>query len=173
MIVNMITGQGDSYHPVMGTWTVAVDDPRRPDVLALLERHLDFARGVTPPEDVHALDLDGLLDVSVTFFSLRDEDRLLGIGAVKELDPYHFELKSIHTAEEARGNGVGRTVVDHLLGVARARGARRVSLETGAMEEFAPSRSLYTRVGFVECEPFGEYAPSRNSTFMTMELPAG
>ncbi|MGH3650044.1 MAG: GNAT family N-acetyltransferase [Acidimicrobiia bacterium] len=154
----------------MHTWTVAADDARRADIVALLDRHLDFARGVTPPEDAHALDLEELLHPSVTFFSLRDDSRLLGIGAIKQLDDTHIELKSIHTAEQARGNGVGRAIVDHLIAVARDRGATRVSLETGAMEAFAPSRALYARVGFVECEPFAEYSPSRNSTFMTLEL---
>lgn len=85
--------------PAMGTWTVAVDDPRRPDVIALLQRHLEFARAVTPPEDVHALDLDALLEPSVTLFSLRDEGRVLAIGAIKRIDAAHMELKSIHTAE--------------------------------------------------------------------------
>lgn len=149
---------------------MVADDPRRADVVALLERHLEFARGVTPPEDVHALDLDGLLDPTVGFFSLRDKGTLLGIGAIKALDDTHMELKSIHTAEEARGNGVGRTMVEHLLDIARQRGATRVSLETGAMDAFAASRALYARLGFVECEPFGNYSPSRGSTFMTLEL---
>ena len=154
----------------MQTWKVEIDDPRNADVVALLERHLEFARGVTPPEDVHALDLDGLLDPTVSFFSLRDQGSLLGIGAIKALDDSHMELKSIHTAEEARGNGVGRTVVEHLLDVARQRGATRVSLETGSMDDFAPSRSLYQRLGFVECGPFADYSPSRSSTFMTLDL---
>jgi putative acetyltransferase len=135
-----------------------------------LQRHLDFAHSVTPPDDVHALDLDGLLDPRVTFFSLREDGVLLGIGAVKQLDETHYELKSIHTAEGARGRGVGRAVVEHLLGVARERGAHRVSLETGSMEAFAPSRSLYNRLGFVECGPFDTYSPSRSSTFMTLDL---
>lgn len=154
----------------MTPWTVELDDPRNPDIVTLLERHLDFARSVTPPEDVHALDLDGLLGNDVTFYSLREAGRLLGIGAIKTLDGSHMELKSIHTAQEARGRGVGRAIVDHLLGVARERGAGRVSLETGSMDAFAPSRALYARVGFVECAPFGHYSPSRASTFMTMEL---
>jgi putative acetyltransferase len=154
----------------MSTWSINPDDPRNEDVVSLLQRHLDFARSVTPPEDVHALDLDGLSGPDITFVSLRDGGRLLGIGAIKQLDPIHVELKSIHTAEEARGNGVGRAIVEHLIGLARERGAGRVSLETGSMDEFAPSRSLYSRVGFVECEPFAEYVPSRNSTYMTMEL---
>lgn len=154
----------------MSTWSIAVDDPRREDVLTLLQRHLDFARAASPPEDTHALDLTGLLHPSVTFLSLRDQGRLLAIGAIKSLDETHMELKSIHTAEEARGNGAGRAIVEELIATARTRGATRVSLETGSMEAFAPSRALYQRLGFVECEPFGDYSPSRNSTFMTLEL---
>ncbi len=154
----------------MSTWSIAVDDPRREDVLALLQRHLDFARAASPPEDTHALDSTGLLHPSVTFLSLRDQGRLLAIGAIKSLDEAHMELKSIHTAEEARGNGAGRAIVEELIATARTRGATRVSLETGSMEAFAPSRALYQRLGFVECEPFGDYSPSRNSTFMTLEL---
>lgn len=170
MFVNMRGGYRLHIMLGMTSWTVSEDDPRSPDIVALLERHLNFAREVTPPEDVHALDLDGLLDPRVTFFSLRDHDRLLGIGAIKELDDSHFELKSIHTAEHARGKGVGRAVVDRLVGYARERGATRVSLETGSMEEFAPSRALYSRLGFTECGPFDEYSPARNSVFMTLEL---
>jgi putative acetyltransferase len=153
-------------------FVIEVDDPRRDDVHELLEQHLAFARSVTPPEDVHALDLDGLLDPAITFFSLRDgEGELLGVGAIKQLDDGHVELKSMHTAATARRRGVGRAILDHLLAVAAARGARRVSLETGAMEEFAPARALYAGAGFVACEPFGDYEPSRNSTFMTRLLP--
>lgn len=99
----------------MGDFVIEVDDPRRDDVRALLERHLAFAKAVTPPEDVHALELDGLLDPSMTFFSLRDDGRLLGVGAIELPDTDHAELKSMHTAEEARRRGVGRAIVDHLL----------------------------------------------------------
>jgi putative acetyltransferase len=154
----------------VGEFAIAIDDPRRDDVRALLERHLAFAKAVTPPEDVHALELDGLLDASVTFFSLRDEGRLLGVGAIKQLDPGHAELKSMHTVAEARRRGVGRAIVEHLLGVAAERGVSRVSLETGAMDAFAPARSLYASMGFEPCGPFGDYAASPNSAFMTRVL---
>ena len=149
---------------------IAEDDPRAPDIRELLERHLAFARAPTPPEDAHALDLDGLLDPSVTFFSLREGHELLGIGAIKRLTADHFELKSMHTAERARRRGIGTALVDHLVAAAVDRGARRVSLETGSMEEFAPSRALYEKAGFEECAPFGAYRPSTNSTFMTRRL---
>src|SRR5262249_9162541 len=119
---------------------IAVDDPRRDDVRALLERHLAFCNEHSPPEDVHALDLQGLLDPAVTFISARRHGALLGIGALKELDVVHGELKSMHTAAAARGRGVGRALVDQLVGLARERGYRRVSLETGSMDAFEPAR---------------------------------
>lgn len=150
---------------------IAIDDPRADDVRALLERHLEFARGQTPPEDAHALDVDGLADPGVTFFSYRDDGgRLLAVGALKRLGTDHAEVKSMHTVEAARGRGIGGAMVDHLVGVARKRGFRRVSLETGSMAAFAAARSLYARAGFTPCEPFGDYRPSRNSTYMTLEL---
>jgi len=156
----------------MDAFVIQVDDPKREDVRALLEQHLSFARGVTLPQDVHALDLDGLLDSSITFFSVRVKGDLLGVGALKQLDPHHVELKSMHTAAAARRRGVGRAMVDHLLAVAASRGVRRVSLETGAGEAFAPARSLYAGAGFVSCGPFGDYEASSNSAFMTRALSA-
>jgi putative acetyltransferase len=149
---------------------ISPDDPRAEDVRLLLHRHLSFARSTTPPEDVHALDLDGLLDPAISFFSFRADGRLLAIGALKHLDDEHAEVKSMHTAEEARGRGLGRSMLVHLLGVARERGYRRVSLETGAMDAFAPARALYASAGFVPTGPFGDYGPSPNSAYMTLAL---
>jgi putative acetyltransferase len=141
---------------------ISVDDPRAGNVRELLRRHLVFANTHTPPQDVHALDIDGLLDPAVTLFSFRLDVELLGIGALKRLDGHHAELKSMHTAEAARGRGIGRAMVNHLLGVARDRGFRQVSLETGSMAAFAPARSLYAKAGFRPCGPFGSYRPGRN-----------
>jgi putative acetyltransferase len=149
---------------------ISIDDPRADDVRGLLERHLAFANLHSPPEDVHALDVDALLDPAVTFFSFRRGGDLLGVAALKRLDPRHAEVKSMHVAEAARGRGIARVMLDHLLGVARDRGFRRVSLETGSMSAFAPARSLYASAGFTPCAPFGDYRPSRNSTFMTLSL---
>jgi putative acetyltransferase len=149
---------------------ICIDDPRASDVRELLERHLAFASSHSPPEDVHALAVDGLVDPAVTFFSFRLNGELLGVGALKQLDGHHAELKSMHTAEPARGRGIGRAMVDHLIGIARGRGIQRVSLETGSMPAFAPARSLYANAGFTVCGPFGDYRPSRNSTFMTLSL---
>ncbi|MGH8890034.1 MAG: GNAT family N-acetyltransferase [Acidothermaceae bacterium] len=156
-------------HPSTQT-RIAIDDPRNADVRALLERHLVFADSHSPPEDVHALDAERLVDPAITFFSLRRNGELLAVGALKQLDDGHVELKSMHTAQEVRGQGLGRAMLDHLLAVASERGYRRVSLETGSMQAFAPARSLYASAGFVECGPFADYGPSDYSTFMTIAL---
>ena len=148
--------------------TIALDDPRAADVRALLEAHLAFNRAASPPEDVHALDVDELCAPDVLFFSARDDSgALLGVGALRRLDDEHGEIKSMHTLQRARKRGVARMMLEHLVETARRDGCTRVSLETGSMDEFAPARALYTSAGFVECEPFGDYGPSVNSTFMT------
>jgi putative acetyltransferase len=151
---------------------IAIDDPRAVDVRQLLEHHLEFTNSHSPPEDVHALDVDGLLDRAVTFFSFRRNGVLLGVAALKQLDKHHAELKSMHTAAAARGCGIGRALVAHLIDVACDRGLRRLSLETGSMTAFAPARALYANAGFTLCGPFSGYLPSRNSTFMTLVLNA-
>jgi putative acetyltransferase len=150
--------------------TISTDDPRRDDVRALLERHLTYARATTLPEDVHALDVDALLDPTVTFFSYRVEEEVLGVAALKRLDDGHGEIKSMHTAEAARGHGIGRALVEHLLAVARGRGYRRVSLETGSGPAFAAARSLYARAGFAPCPPFADYPMRPTSSCMTLLL---
>lgn len=149
---------------------IAVDDPCDPDVRALLERHLEFALAQTPPEHSFALDVDGLLDPAITLFSIRVHGSVLGIGAIKRLGPDHAEIKSMHTAETARGRGIGRAMLTHLLKVASAQGLRRVSLETGTTAAFAAAQALYESAGFVACGPFGGYQPSEDNLFMTLEL---
>lgn len=124
-----------------------------------------------PPEGVHVLDPDNSIgEADVTLFSLREDGQLLGIGAIKQLGPGHAELKSMHTAADARGRGVGRALVDHLVGAAAARGVRRLSLECGAGEAFVPARSLYASTGFVPCGPFGGYTATSDNVFMTRLL---
>jgi putative acetyltransferase len=153
-----------------GKLVIATDCPEAPDVRALLNAHLAFANEHSPPEDVHALDVTGLLAPNVSFFSARSDGTLLGVGALKRLDAEHAEIKSMHTAAASRGTGVGRAMVKHLLATARDSGLRRVSLETGSMDAFIPARSLYRSFGFQYCEPFAEYFPSRNSVCMTLLL---
>jgi len=154
----------------MDRFVIDVDDPRRDDVYALLEQHLAFAAASTPAEHIHALDLDGLLDPAITFFSVREDGELLGVGALKRIDRDHAELKSMHTAAAARRRGVGRALVEHLLVVAAVRGFSRLSLETGTGDAFAPAQALYASAGFVPCEPFADYRASPDNTFMTLRL---
>ena len=148
-------------------------DPGSPQVQALVRAHLDFAHRHSPPEDVHALAADALAAAELSVFgaTAAGGTALLGIGALRALDERHAELKSMHVAEAARGRGVGRAILAHLLAVARARGVGRVSLETGSMAAFEPARGLYVSAGFRPCEPFGAYAPSPSSTFLRLDLP--
>ena len=94
----------------------------------------------------------------------------MGTGALKLLDATHGEIKSMHTLQTARRSGVGAAMLQHIIEQAKARGTKRLSLETGSFEFFAPARALYTRHGFDECGPFGDYKLDPNSTFMTREI---
>lgn len=152
--------------------TIAPADPREPAVRALVETHLAFGRAMTPPEDAHALEVEELLEPGLTLFAAQSEGVVLGVGALKEIDAEQGELKTMHTAERARGRGVGRAMLDRLLAEARARGLRRVSLETGAMDAFLPARSLYLAAGFTPCAPFGDYRTSPNSVYLSLDLTA-
>lgn len=154
----------------MSEYQVGNDDPASADVQALLDGHLTFARDTSPPEDVHALDVTGLRERGVSFFSIRADGQVLGIGALKHLDPTHAELKSMHTAQAARRKGVARAMLEHLIDTAREGGYERVSIETGSMEAFAPARALYSSAGFEACEPFGDYVHSPYSVFMRLTL---
>ena len=154
----------------MAQFVIAEEDPGAPDVRRLLQAHLAFAAQHSPPEDMHAMDSERLAAEQVAVFSVREQGRLLGIGAIKQLDEAHAELKSMHTLEEARGRGVAAAMLAHLIAAARDRGCERVSLETGSMNPFAPARALYAGAGFTECPPFGDYAPSGYSVWMTLEL---
>lgn len=151
---------------------ISVDDPATPDVAALIEQHLALMRALSPPEDVHALDLESLRHPAVLLVSCRSHGEVLGIGALKQIDPGQAEVTSMYVTEAARGRGIARTIVDHLLAVARQRGLQRVSLETGSQPEFAPARSLYRSVGFEPCGPFGSYEASEASAFLTLDLRA-
>ncbi len=158
------------YRRVVPEATIATDDPYAPDVRELLEAHLAFTRGSSPPEAVHALEIDGLAEPGVTFFSHRLGGELLGVAALRELDPAHAEIKSMHTAAGARGRGVARALLSHLLAVARSRGYHRLSLETGSQSAFQAARALYASEGFTPCEAFGNYPPSKHSVFMTRRI---
>jgi putative acetyltransferase len=149
---------------------IAVDDPARADVVGLLTDHLADMHATSPPESVHALDVEALRVPSVTFWTARREGHLLGCAALKELDATHAEVKSMRTAAESRGSGVATALLRHVLDEARRRGYARVSLETGSQDFFAPARRLYTRHGFTECGPFADYALDPHSRFFTRQL---
>lgn len=150
---------------------IAGDDPAAPDVAALLLAHLELAHQVTPPGHVHALDGPGLAADDISFYSARmDDGSLAAVGALRDLGAGHFEIKSMHTALQQRRRGVGRAMLDHLVETARQRSGRRVSLETGTMDAFAPAREMYASYGFEVCEPFGDYLPVPNSVCMTLYL---
>lgn len=139
-------------------------------VLPLLQRHLDLMHASSPPESVHALDPAALDTPDVAFFTLRDADAVVGIGAVKRIDATHAEIKSMHVVVEARGRGLARVLLDHLLAEAQRLGYTRLSLETGVEPVFAAARALYERAGFGYCDPFEGYALDPNSVFMTREI---
>lgn len=149
---------------------IKVDDLCGPEIRALLEAHLDLMRSQSPPESVHALDLDALRQPDVTFWTAWEGDRLFGCGALKELDATHGEIKSMHTAKAARGKGIGAQILEHIEKTANERGYQRLSLETGSPDGFAPARGLYAKFGYQECPPFGDYVEDPFSVFMTKEL---
>jgi putative acetyltransferase len=152
-----------SLHIIEG----GLDDGR---VVELLHTHVSRARAETARGSAHALDLSQLRGPDITFWSAWEGDAVVGVGALKRLSAEHGEIKSMHTAEAARGRGVGSALLRQIIAAARARGMSRLSLETGSWAYFLPARALYARHGFVECPPFGEYQADPNSVFMTLEL---
>lgn len=144
-----------------------LDHPR---VVELLHNHLTRSRAETAPGSAHALDLSGLKSPDVTFWSAWVDEAVVGVGALKTLSKDHGEVKSMHTVAAARGQGVGSAMLRHIIEAARSRGMSRLSLETGSWPYFAPARALYTRHGFIECPPFGDYTEDPNSVFMTRSL---
>jgi putative acetyltransferase len=147
-------------------------DLSAPEVVRLLQEHLEFVAIHSPPESVHALDLDALRAPEISFWTAWEGSVLVGCGALEELSTTHGELKSMRTASSHLRRGVAAGLVEHLLGFARERGYRRVSLETGSMEAFAPAHALYASFGFEPCGPFANYIDDPYSTFMTRELGA-
>ena len=139
-------------------------------VEALIRHHRDEARATTPAHNAHSLDSAGLNDPAVSFLSAWDGDTLLGIGALKELDAAHAELKSMRTAPDQLRRGIARALLAHLIALARERGYARLSLETGTAPMFAPANAMYEAAGFVDCAAFGGYPASPHNRFMTLTL---
>ncbi len=156
-----------------GAVLIGRDIPEREDVLQLLGEHLADMNATSPPESVHALDPAALAGPGISFWTAREGSRLLGCAALKHLAPGDAEIKSMRTANAARGRGVASALLRHVLAEARHSGYRRLFLETGSLEFFAPARRLYERHGFRDCPPFAGYGLDPNSVFMTLQLDAG
>lgn len=149
---------------------IKIDDLNGPEVAGLLSEHLRSMALHSPPESIHALDLDALRKPEITFWSAWDGNKLLGCGALKALDSRHGEIKSMRTASAHLRKGIASQILQHILDEAMRRGFKRLSLETGSMEAFEPARQLYVRFGFSYCGPFADYVEDPYSVFMTKEL---
>ncbi|HHF3037317.1 TPA: GNAT family N-acetyltransferase [Vibrio diabolicus] len=149
---------------------IETDNLERPQVLALLEEHLQDMYATSPPESVHALDVSKLKLPSITFWTGWDGEQLLGCVAISQLEDGHAELKSMRTTPSARKQRVASRLLNHVIEQAKHQGIQRLSLETGSMAFFEPAHRLYEKHGFVYCEPFGDYQPDPNSRFMTLAL---
>jgi putative acetyltransferase len=152
--------------------TVRIDraDFQDPGLGRFLQAHLDDLTPTAPVESRHALDLAGLGRPSVRLWVAREGADIVGTAALAALESRHEELKSMRTHPARRSAGIASRLLDHLLADARSRDVRRVSLETGSMDFFAPARALYGKVGFVRCPPFGAYTNDPNSVYMTLAL---
>jgi putative acetyltransferase len=142
----------------------------QPEIVALLEDHLAELAPTAPAESRHALNLEGLSKPDVTFWSVWQNDHVIGCGALKELDAEHGEVKSMRTVGSQLRKGIGSMILQRIIAEAKLRGYRRLSLETGSMSYFEPARSLYRKHGFQLCPPFNGYIEDSNSVFMTLRL---
>ena len=147
-----------------------MDDLQGKAIKALLQLHLDAMHQHSPPESVHALDVEALRHPSITFWTAYAHGELLGCGALKRLSPDHGELKSMRTADAHLRKGVARALLRHIESAARAEGMGRLSLETGSTAPFAAALRLYSSEGFVTCGPFADYELDPFSVFMTKPL---
>jgi putative acetyltransferase len=149
---------------------IHIDDLQGPEIQALLAEHVAALRAISPPESCHVLDLAGLRRPEITFWSAWDNGTLAGCGALKELDAQHAEVKSMRTAATQLRKGVASRLLAHMIEQAQARGYKRLSLETGPHDYFAPARRVYAQFGFVPCAPFADYVEDPLSVFMTKAL---
>ncbi len=141
-----------------------------PEVSNLLKKHFIELRAASPIESVHVLDIPGLMVSSIKFWSLWENENLLGCGALKFLDKNHGEFKSIRVHDDYRGKGYGKRIVNHLIDNAKILRIKRLSIETGAGNFFAPARKLFESCGFKPCPPFAYYKEDINSLYLTKLL---
>ena len=149
---------------------IKIDDLRGPEIHQLLQEHLQSMALHSPPESVHALDIEALRQPEITFWPAWEGAQLLGCGALKALDAQHAEIKSMRTSTQHLRKGVARKILAHIIEEAQRRAYRRLSLETGSASAFAPARKLYESFGFSFCEPFADYVADPHSVFMTRKL---
>jgi len=152
------------------TLDIVPGDFADPQVQALLRVHLAGMHANSPPGSVHALDLSGLRAPDIAFFTAWDGATCVGMGALKALDPTSGEIKSMRTHANHLRKGVAARMLEHLLAISRARGYRRVSLETGSGDAFEPALALYRRYGFANGAAFGEYAATAFNQFLRLDL---
>ena len=138
------------------------------EVHDLLVKHFIELRSVSPEGSAHVLDITGLKDPSIKFWSLWEENELMGIGALKFLDEEHGEFKSIRVNDKFRKKGNGSKVINHLIDEAKKLNIKKLSLETGSGKFFLPARKLFAKCGFKVCEPFSNYEDDVNSVYMSM-----
>ena len=141
-----------------------------PEVNSLLTKHFIELRSVSPEGSTHVLDIPGLKISSIKFWSLWDNDQLIGCGALKFLSNTHGEFKSIRVADKHRKKGMGEKIISHLITEAKKIGIKKLSIETGAGEFFFPARRLFSKFGFKECPPFAHYKEDSNSCYYTLNL---
>lgn len=152
------------------TIDIRPDDLTSAEMADLIAIHAQTMLASSPPESCHFLPIDGLRQPSVSVWSMWEDGALIGCGALKDLGNGEGEIKSMHTRAHLRGRGIGRLMLEHILGVARARGYTGLWLETGSMDAFIPARRLYESYGFYYCGPFGDYAEDPNSVFMRLQM---
>ena len=141
-----------------------------PEVNQLLTKHFIELRAASPEGSAHVLDIPGLQVTSIKFWSLWEENQLMGCGALKFLDQYHGEFKSIRIHENFKGKGNGIKIITHLIDEAKKLNIRKLSIETGAGDFFAPARKLFNKCGFKPCPPFAHYKKDINSLYLTKLL---
>ena len=141
-----------------------------PEVDELLRKHFIELRSVSPAGSTHVLDIDGLKNPSIKFWSLWENEKLMGCGALKFLNENHGEFKSIRVADQYRRKGYGKKIISHLIAEAKELKIKKISIETGSGKFFKSARKLFKNFGFEKCEPFSHYKADANSCYMTLEI---
>lgn len=149
---------------------IKAGDLSDPAVISLLGEHLEGMAEHSPPESIHALDIEELKAPGISFWTIWDGDELCGCGALKELDESQGEIKSMRTAAAQLRKGAGAAMLRHIIDEAGRRGYSRLSLETGSGPGFDAAHALYEKFGFEYCGPFSDYRNDPFSRFMTLEL---